>query len=243
MSYNEKHNDSNGENNADGDNYNNSWNCGEEGPTTNSEILALREKQKRNLVATLMLSQGVPMICGGDEISRTQQGNNNAYCQDNETSWYHWTLSAEQKNFLEFCRYMVRLREIHPVLRRRRFFQGRPIRGYGIKDLAWFSPNGREMNERAWNAHFVRCLGFHLVGTAMEEMDEDGNPVMGDTLFVMLNAHHETLGFLMPKHAGGEVWERILDTSLTDWNRPLRLRGNSYPLQGRSVAVFRVVPK
>jgi isoamylase len=243
VSYNAKHNEPNGDNNADGDSQNNSWNCGVEGTTTNPDVLVLRERQKRNLMATMMLSQGVPMISGGDELSRSQQGNNNAYCQDNEISWYNWALSSDKRDFLEFIRYLVHLRRSHPVLRRRRFFQGRPIRGHGIKDLAWFGPEGKEMNTKAWNAHFVRCLGFHLVGTEIEELDENGNPIQSETLFVMLNAHHETLRFVLPKHAEGEHWERILDTSQSDWNSAARLRDHSYPLRGRSVAVFQIVRK
>jgi isoamylase len=243
VSYNEKHNEANGDNNADGDDVNNSWNCGVEGPTEDPQVLSLREQQKRNLMATLLLSQGVPMICGGDELSRSQQGNNNAFCQDNEVSWYSWMLSAEKQNFLEFIRYLVQIRVENPVLRRRRFLQGRPIRGQGVKDLAWFGPQGKEMNEKAWNAHFARSLGFRLVGSEMEELDENGNPVEGDTLFVMLNAHYEALRFVLPKHAEGELWERILDTSQMDWNRITHLRDHSYMLQGRSLAVFRVVSK
>jgi isoamylase len=241
VGYNEKHNEANGENNADGDNNNNSWNCGAEGPTDNMDILALRRRQKRNLMATMMLSQGVPMICGGDELSRTQGGNNNAYCQDNETSWYPWMLNADQRDFLLFVRYLVHLRERYSVLRRRRFFHGIPMRAQGIKDLAWFGPNGREMNDPAWNAHFVRCLGFRLVETESDEDGSENGSVDDETLFVMMNAHHEKLRFILPKNAEGEGWERILDTSESDWAQVVRLRDHSYPLQGRSVAVFHIV--
>jgi isoamylase len=240
VSYNKKHNQANGENDADGDNNNNSWNCGREGPTDNPGILALRERQKRNLISTLMLSQGVPMISGGDELSRSQGGNNNAYCQDNETSWYPWTIGSTERDFLLFIRYLVRLRETYPVLRRRRFFHGLPIRGKEIKDLAWFGPNGKEMNEKAWNAHFVRCLGFRLVGNPPDEFDQENGSADGETLFAMLNAHHELLRFILPKHAEGELWERILDTGEANWAQVVRLRDHSYPLQGRSVAVFHI---
>jgi len=241
VSYNEKHNEANGENNADGDNSNNSWNCGEEGPTSNPDIIALRERQKRNLMATLLLSQGVPMISGGDELSRTQQGNNNAYCQDNETGWYPWTMSAKERDFLSFVRHLIRIRKRYSILRRRRFFHGRPIRGQGIKDLAWYSPDGKEMDEKAWNAHFVRCLGFQLVETETEELERDSESVEDGTLFVILNAHHETLRFKLPRHSAGEYWERILDTSESKCDRTLRLRARSYFLQGRSVAMFHIV--
>jgi isoamylase len=244
VSYNEKHNEANGENNTDGDNFNNSWNCGAEGPTDNPDIIALRGRQKRNLMATLMLSQGVPLLCGGDELGRTQRGNNNAYCQDNELSWYSWTITETDRDFLLFVRYLIRLRKRYPVLRRRRFFQGRPIRGQGIKDLAWYSPNGKEMDEKAWNAHFVRCLGFYLVGAELEnteEFGEDRDQLEIESLFVMLNAHHDALRFVMPKHAEGKLWERILDTAESDWSQVVRLRDHSYRLQGRSAAVFQIV--
>ncbi len=243
VSYNEKHNEANGENNTDGADQNSSWNCGAEGATSDPQILLLREQQKRNLMATLLLSQGVPMISGGDELSRTQGGNNNAYCQDNEISWYDWTLSAEKENFLEYVRYLIRLRNSHRVLTRRRFFQRGPIHGGGIKDLAWYGPDGREMKEKAWNENFVRCLGFRLAGSEMDEPDENGNPVREENLFIMLNGHHEPVRFVLPKHGEGELWERILDTSQNDWDHRMRLRDHSYPLQGRSVAVFQIIAK
>jgi isoamylase len=241
VSYSEKHNEANGENNTDGENFNDSWNCGVEGPTDNPEIVALRERQKRNLIATLLLSQGVPMLCGGDELSRTQKGNNNAYCQDNEISWYPWTTTAEGRDFLRFIRYLVRLREKFSILRRRRFFHGRAIRGQDIKDLAWYGPDGKEMDESAWNAHFVRCLGFHLVETETEEMERNGDFVENENLFVMLNAHHEALQFKLPKHAKGEFWQRLLDTSESEWAQVERLRDHSYRIQGRSVVMFHIV--
>jgi isoamylase len=241
VSYNEKHNEANGDNNRDGDNFNNSWNCGVEGPTDNPDIISLRERQKRNLMATLLLSQGVPMISGGDELSRTQQGNNNAYCQDNEISWFPWTTTGEGRDFLLFVRCLVRLRERFAVLRRRRFFYGRPIRGQDIKDLAWYGPNGKEMDEKAWNAHFVRCLGFHLTEIETGEAGRNEGFTEKESLFVMLNAHHEALKFILPKHAEGEFWERILDTAASDWDHVVSLRDHTYPLQDRSVAMFHIV--
>ncbi len=241
VSYNEKHNEANLEGNRDGENNNLSWNCGVEGPTDDPAIVALRERQKRNFIATLMLSQGVPMISGGDELSRTQRGNNNAYCQDNEISWYDWQLDERRRDFLEFVRYVVKLRREHPVLRRRRFFQGRPIRGSEVKDISWFEPSGKEMDDAAWNNPAARCLGFRLEGSAIDEVDEEGNPVVDDTLFVMLNANPESVVFHLPPHEPGARWERVLDTFDSNWGRRYCLRDSRYRLRGRSVAVLRLV--
>ena len=243
VSYNHKHNEANGENSADGENNNLSWNCGAEGPTNDKRINALREKQKRNFLATLMLSQGVPMLCGGDELGRTQLGNNNAYCQDNEISWFHWDLTPVQNDLLEFTRYLVRLRKTQPVLMRRRFFQGRSIRGAGVKDIAWFEPSGREMTDADWNAHSAHCLGVFLNGKELQEIDEEGGPIEGDTLFVMFNAQHETISFALPMPGPDDVWERILDTAEKRWKRRQRLRDHSYKLRSRSLAVFRLAGK
>jgi isoamylase len=243
VSYNTKHNEANGEGNADGENHNNSWNCGVEGPTDDPNVLALRRRQMRNMMATLLLSQGVPMISGGDELSRTQLGNNNAYCQDNEISWYKWKLDAEEEDFLAFVRYMIQLRAANPVLRRRRFFQGRSIRGHRIKDISWFEPSGSEMDDHAWNAHFVRSLGVRLVGTEIDELDEYGEPITGDTLFILLNGHYDRVEFHLPPPDTSMLWERLLDTALRIWNQPRRLREPYYRMQARSVAVFRLAPQ
>ncbi len=243
VSYNTKHNEANGEGNADGENHNSSWNCGVEGPTDDPNVLALRRRQMRNMMATLLLSQGVPMISGGDELSRTQFGNNNAYCQDNELSWYKWDLDAGEQDFLEFVRYMIQLRAANPVLRRRRFFQGRSIRGHRIKDISWFEPSGSEMDDHAWNAHFVRSLGVRLVGTEIDELDEYGEPITGDTLFILLNGHYDRVEFHLPPPDTSMLWERLLDTALRIWNQPRRLREPYYRMQARSVAVFRLAPQ
>jgi len=240
VSFNAKHNGANGENNGDGENHNNSWNCGAEGPTNDAEIRKLRERQKRNLMATLLLSQGVPMILGGDELGRTQRGNNSAYCQDNEISWYNWNLNPDQEDFCEFVSYVIHLLGTQPVLTRRRFFEGRAIRGQGVTDIAWIMANGEEMDDAAWNSHFVRCFGVRLVGTEIHDVDDMGEPITGDTLFLIFNAHHERTRFILPPHREGQRWERLLDTSLKIWNQPHRLRDHSYRMQGRSVAVFRV---
>ncbi len=241
VSYNEKHNEANGEHNADGESHNLSWNCGVEGPTDDEAVLALREAQRRNLMLTMLFSQGVPMICGGDELSRTQRGNNNAYCQDNPISWLDWRLDPAQQDFLEFVRRLIHLRKAHPVLRRRRFFQGRAIRGRDVKDISWFKPSGREMDDAAWNAHFIRTFGVRLSGTELQEMDDDGEPVTGDTLYMAFNAHHERVRFVLPRHAPTERWERIVDTAQREWGRPFRLRDHTFRVAARSVVVFRLV--
>ncbi len=239
VSYNQKHNEANGENNNDGANDNNSWNCGAEGPTDDAAIKALRERQKRNLLATLVLSEGVAMLCGGDELSHTQKGNNNAYCQDNELTWLHWDLNEEQRAFLDFVRYVVRLRREQPVFQRRGFFQGRGIRGTDVKDISWLEPNGEEMNDEAWNAGFVKCLGVRLAGDLIGDLDERGEPIVGDTLLLLFNAHHEKIPFTMPALKGGQRWERLVDTTAAVSEPGLMNGGEKFDLQGRSMAVFR----
>jgi glycogen operon protein len=240
VSYNEKHNEANGEENRDGANDNNSWNCGAEGPTDDAGIKALRERQKRNLLATLLLSQGVPMMTAGDEISHTQNGNNNAYCQDNELTWLNWNLSPEQDKLLAFARKVVELRHTQPVLQRRKFFRGRAIRGTNIKDIYWLEPSGAEMTDEAWNAGFVRSLGVCLIGVLTGEVDERGEPINGDTLLFLFNAHHEPVPFTLPEALEGQQWERLTDTADPEAEpRPMEL-GTRYKLEGRSLAVFRL---
>jgi isoamylase len=239
VSYNEKHNEANGEDNRDGANDNNSWNCGAEGPTDDPAVRALRARQKRNLIATLFLSQGVPMLCGGDELSHTQNGNNNAYCQDNELTWLRWDLDDEQRQFLEFVRKVAQIWREQPVFQRRKFFQGRHIRGSGIMDISWFEPSGQDMGDDAWDAGFVKCLGVRLAGDLIGEVDERGEPVVGDTLMLLLNAHHEAIPFTLPPTKPEHVWERLLDTAEPDAGPALFAGGQQYPLQGRSLAVLR----
>jgi isoamylase len=246
VSYDEKHNEANGENNQDGSNDNLSWNCGMEGPTDNPAVLTLRERQKRNFLTLLFFSQGVPMLCGGDEIGRTQKGNNNAYCQDNEISWYNWTLGREQRHLLEFTQHLIAFRKKHPVLRRRRFFQGRHIRGSEVKDVSWFRPDGKEMSDEDWNAGYVRSLAFRLAGDAMAETDEKGRPIVDDTLLILLNAHHGPLAFTLPAHKRGVRWQPMLDTSVAgDGEKSVALLkgGERYELEARSIAVLRLSNK
>ena len=246
VSYNHKHNEANGEDNRDGTDDNLSWNCGVEGPTNNPSIAALRERQKRNMLATLLLSQGVPMLCSGDEIGRTQGGNNNAYCQDNEISWVDWTLSKPQQALLTFTKGLIALRQKHPVFRRRRFFQGRRIRGMEVKDLYWLRPDGKEMTDDDWSQGYVRCLGVRLAGDAMEEKDAKGRPLLDETFLVLLNAHHEPRPFTLPAHKRGVRWQPVFDTASYDMNgKPVSLfrGGDQYDLEARSLAVLRLRSK
>jgi glycogen operon protein len=238
VSYNHKHNEANKEGNQDGESHNLSWNCGAEGQSNDPKIRALREKQKRNLMATLLLSQGVPMICAGDEIGRSQRGNNNAYCQDNKVSWLNWTLSESQVKLFDFVKKLIRIRAEQPVLRRRQFFQGRPIRGSEVKDVAWLEPSGREMSDVAWNSGFVRCLGMLLAGDQISELGDHGQPVDGDTLLLLLNAHHEPIPFTLPRPANG-WWDLVFDTAKGDADEVCYSVGDVYQLADRSVVMFR----
>src|SRR5436309_6312823 len=181
VSYSDKHNEANGEENRDGANDNNSWNCGAEGPTDDEAILELRERQKRNLLATLLIAQGVPMLLAGDEISHTQQGNNNTYCQDNELSWLNWEMTGAKRDMLEFTRRLIQIRKSQAALRRRRFFHGAPIFGTAVKDIYWLDNHFQEMTDEAWNTGFVKALGVVLIGTN-GEVDYRGKPIVGDTL-------------------------------------------------------------
>jgi glycogen operon protein len=213
VSYNEKHNEANGEKNHDGDNNNLSWNHGAEGPTEDPKINALRDRQRRNFLTTLLISQGVPMLLGGDEFGRTQNGNNNAYCQDNELSWFHWEKQDERQNALrEFTRRLIQLRHQHPVFRRPKFFQGRRIRGSEIKDVMWFNPGGNEMSEKDWSLPFARCLGMMLSGDTIDVLGFQGEPIRDDTFLFLMNAHYETIPFLLPGQENIE-WQLLLDTA------------------------------
>ena len=242
VSYNDKHNEANGEENRDGHNQNLSWNCGAEGPSDDPAILGLRARQERNLLASLLLSQGVPMLLAGDEIGRTQGGNNNAYCQDNEISWLDWRLDRPNRELLEFVRLLLALRREHPVFRRKQFFYGRHIRGSEVKDLAWFRPDGKEMVEEDWNNSQTRCLGLRLAGDAIEEVDRLGYPISDDTFLMILNAHHDAVPFVLPAHRPGVRWEIVLDTRTPTGQRRHRAMrgGEAYDLEGRSLALLRI---
>jgi glycogen operon protein len=239
VSYNHKHNEANKEDNRDGDDNNNSWNCGVEGPTNDPHILALRSQQMRNLMATLLLSQGVPMILAGDERARTQHGNNNAYCQDNEISWLNWALDERSRELLEFTRQLVQIRQQHPVLRRRRFFHGRRVHGANIRDIVWLRPDGGEMSHYEWSSGFVRCLGMLLNGQIMSEWSEHGHLIYDDILLLLVNAHHERIPFFLPHIGISATWHVLVDTTSAQVN-PGREHagGEHYPLEGRSLALL-----
>jgi glycogen operon protein len=241
VAYTTKRNDANGEDNRDGSDENFSWNCGAEGLSDDADVRALRERHQRNILATLLLSQGVPMLSGGDEIARTQRGNNNAYCQDNDTSWFAWPPMGSAARLLDFTRRLIRLRLDHPVFQRRRFFQGRRIHGSAVKDLSWLRPDGTEMTDEEWGNWQSRCLGLHLAGDAIEEVDDEGLPVRDDTFLIVLNANDETVPFVLPNHQPRIEWEPVLDTR--DWEPVLEGRlfkgGEPYPLEGRTLAVLR----
>ncbi|ADB29856.1 glycogen debranching enzyme GlgX [Kribbella flavida DSM 17836] len=212
VSYNDKHNDANGEGGNDGESHNRSWNCGVEGETDDAAVLALRARQQRNFLTTLLISQGVPMLAHGDELGRTQSGNNNVYCQDNELAWVDWELADEQKDLLEFTRTLVRLRHEHPVLRRRRFFHG-DTGVDGLGDLVWFTPKGTEMQDADWTRDDARAVAVFLNGDAISEPDPRGEPVVDDSFLILLNSHHQPLDFLLPSEKYGEAWTVVVDTA------------------------------
>jgi len=240
VSYNEKHNEANGEDNSDGMAENLSWNCGAEGPTDDPEIINLREQQKRNFLATLLLSQGVPMLCGGDEISRSQQGNNNAYCQDNEISWYDWRVDENREKLLAFVKSLINLRLQHPVLRRRKFFQGRRIRGSDIKDIMWLRADGQEMTDEDWEASWVRCIGVFLAGEVRDEVDGKGEPLKDDTMLILLNSYHDRVSFSLPASLADAKWEVVIDTSSPERTQGEKLQEVKHPIEvaGKTVALL-----
>jgi glycogen operon protein len=244
VSYNEKHNEANLEGNADGSDHNLSWNGGVEGPTADPAIRELRARQKRNFLATLLLSQGVPMILASDINGGTQGGNNNAYCQDNATSWTDWSMDPEQQQFKAFAQRVLLLRRQHPLFGRRRFFQGRSIRGQGVKDILWLNPNGHEMTDEEWKLSYARCLGMFVSGDGLDERDERNRPIRDNTMLLLTNAHHECVPFVLPGSGGGMAWLPVLDTLKPDGLPPVtRFKpGEAYPLDGRTLALLVQVP-
>lgn len=241
VSYNEKHNAANGEDNRDGESHNRSWNCGVEGPTDDPEILALRARQQRNILATLFLSQGTPMLAHGDELGRTQLGNNNVYCQDSELSWMDWSMAQSNSDLLAFTRRAIALRTSHPVFRRRRFFAGRPIRwGDQALDIAWLTPAGEEMTSADWDSGFGKSLAVFLNGDGIGERDERGHPVTDDSFFICFNAHDGDLDFHMPPDTYGALWSGELDTTDPRGDSSLTAQsGETVTVGARSVLVLR----
>jgi isoamylase len=238
VSFDHKHNEANGENNADGTEQNNSWNMGAEGPTDDAAINALRERQMRNFLSTLIFSQGVPMLNGGDEIGRSQRGNNNAYCQDNELTWHEWDLSPARRRLLEFTASLIKLRLSHPNLHRRKFFQDRTIRNSVVRDIAWYNTNGEEMPEEAWNSEWTRSLAMMLNGTTLQVSDEDGNPLSDDSFLIVVNASHEGVEFTLPAIPNAAPWRQVVDTeNIEDPFKEIDT-GDKVIVGGRSLKVF-----
>jgi isoamylase len=244
VSYNDKHNDANGEGSADGERHNRSWNGGVEGDTDDLEIVSLREKQKRNFIATLFLSQGVPMLLHGDELGRTQGGNNNAYCQDNKIAWVDWKAARENFPLTDFTEAISKLRHDHPVFRRRRFFQGDPALGSEseIGDIAWFTPAGQHMSGDDWRNGYAKSLAVFLNGDAIAEPTTRGEPIVDDSFLLLFNAHHEDMAFTVPKEIYGERWEVVADTAapLVE-DRPSARAGEPVTVEARSILVLRRV--
>jgi len=240
VSYNDKHNEANGEDNRDGHSDNRSWNCGAEGPTNDPVIRALRLRQMRNLLATLMLSQGTPMVCAGDEFGRTQNGNNNAYCHDDEISWVHWNLDEDQQALVKFFRRLTALFHLYPVLRRSRFFTGEINPAINVKDVTWIDANGSEMKAETWDNERTRSFGMLLDGRAqVSGIKQQGHDV---TLLIVFNAHHDVVKFKLPRSAESSGWSRLIDTN--DPQLPaqhFKLRA-VYEVTGRSLLLFERVP-
>lgn len=237
VSYNDKHNEANGEGNRDGESHNRSWNCGIEGPTDDEEIRALREKQKRNFLTTLFLSQGVPMLLGGDEISRTQGGNNNGYCQDNEISWYNWEEADEE--LLIFTKKLIQLRKNHPTFSRRKWFIGQEIKGAGVEDIVWFLPEGNIMPDEAWTDDFAKSLAVYLDGRGIRSLDQKGNKILDDHFYLIFNAHYEAIEYKLPEEKYGPEWTKILDTSDAQVGDEESYKpGDILPVEGRSIVLL-----
>jgi len=236
VSYNDKHNDANGEDNKDGESNNRSWNCGAEGDTDDENILKLRSQQQRNLLTTLFLSQGVPMLVAGDEFGRTQNGNNNAYCQDNEISWLDWDNADE--DLLSFTQKLIALRKDHPAFRRRKWFQGQPIKGKGLEDIAWFLPEGTEMSDDNWNHDFAKSLGVFLNGKGLHYVDPQGEPIYDDNFYMIFNAHDQPLDYHLPEKILNKPWTKILDTSNDQVEENLIKENEVIKVNGRSIVLL-----
>jgi len=236
VSYNDKHNEANGENNNDGESNNRSWNCGEEGPTDNAEVIALRKKQQRNFLTTLFLSQGVPMLVAGDEIGKTQQGNNNAYCQDNELSWINW--DTADKELLAFTQKLIHFVREHPVFSRRGWFQGETIRGTNTEDIAWFKPGGDRMGEEDWNNGFAKSLAIYLNGKGIRSLGPEGQKIFDDSFYLIFNAHHEYISYKLPPAKYGQQWMKIIDTDNPGSQQELYNAGQELEVPARSVIVL-----
>jgi isoamylase len=244
VSYNDKHNEANREGNNDGESHNRSWNHGAEGETEDTSIVALREQEKRNFLTTLFLAQGVPMLLHGDELGRTQGGNNNAYCQDNAVSWVDWERARDFDHLTDFVSMLAELRREHPVFRRRRFFQGRPLRGAGVEDIAWLQPSGEPMTDEDWDNGYAKSLGVFLNGGAIRESDSRGERITDDSFLLLFNGHYEQMSFTVPDATYGEAWTVVVDTAAPLLDAAADLPRTAKPdadiaVEARSVLVLR----
>lgn len=239
VSYNEKHNEANKEENSDGEDHNLSWNSGAEGPTDDQEIIAVREQLKRNFLTTLMVSQGVPMISHGDEYGRTQLGNNNAYCQDNGITWMNWEWDDRQKALFEFVRKIIELRKNHPVMHRRRYFKGRKIYGKEVRDIRWLNTDGTDMTEEEWNTSFIRCMGMLLNGKFIYEVNKYGEPIRHDTLLIIVNSFWESISFTFPFEDVSNEWSVLIDTSTGEVDENGRIISDVYKMAPRSLVLLK----
>ena len=237
FSYNVKHNEANGEDNKDGSDNNSSWNCGVEGPTDNTDVISLRKRQIRNVLATLLLSQGTPMLLAGDEFGRTQNGNNNAYCQDNEISWLNWDLHEKGQELVAFTRRIMAMRHRYPILRRNLFLSGVYNEELGVKDLTWINANGNEMQQESWGDTNMRCFGMLLDGRAQTTgIKQRGREA---TLLIVINDHHDLVEFTLPECAGGDQWKLLIDTNVTDNTETGTFEvGEAYGVTARSLLVL-----
>jgi glycogen operon protein len=240
VSYDHKHNEANGEGDRDGSSDNNSWNCGVEGPTDDAGIIALREKKKRSMLATLLFSQGVAMLLSGDEVGHSQKGNNNTYCQDNELTWMNWDFSENAKKLLEFTKRLIQVFRHQPALQRRRFFHGQAIAGEGTAQIAWFGVDGKAMTGDAWNNGFAKCLGVQVPGSHLD-VNERGEEVNGDTLLILMNGDHgAAIPFTLPPSVGVEGrWETLLDTSNDEVEPKAYNGGMQYKVESCSLVLLR----
>ncbi|MDQ1746095.1 MAG: isoamylase, partial [Frankiaceae bacterium] len=242
VSYNEKHNQANGEDNNDGESHNRSWNCGVEGPTDDIDVIALREQQKRNFLTTLFLSQGVPMVLHGDELGRTQDGNNNVYAQDNQLAWVDWERARDFDFLTAFIGRLATLRRDHPVFRRRRFFKGRPVHGTTLEDIGWFRPDGDQMSDEDWDSGFAKSVTVFLNGAGIREPDARGEPLTDSSFFLLFNAHHDALDFVVPEIGAASSWHVVVDTfaPMLDEAGPRSVKsGDRVAVEARSILVLR----
>lgn len=241
VSYNQKHNEANGEGNRDGESHNRSWNCGAEGPTDDPKITQLRKRQRRNFLATLFLSQGVPMLLGGDEMARSQQGNNNGYCQDNELSWFDWDLKDDNADLLEFTRQLIQFRKAHPVFRRRKWFQGRAIHGSGVSDIGWFNPDGTRMTEQQWHDGSAKSISIFLNGEEIASPGPKSERVTDDSFLLFFNAYYESLEYVIPEGHQVQRWGLVIDTQQPRFLSEGKIYTGDKPIPviARSLLVFR----